>query len=78
MVFRVRFEDIIKDNKVVLPSNVVVPFDVFEIIFAEVVENPTYKNMMEVNDLGLDEEGNQRERGYSEFLKKCKEQGILK
>ena len=71
------FKDKIVFGLVVMPNNVIVPIETFEKIFADVADNPTYENMMEINDLGLDEEGNPKERGYSEFLNQCKSEGIL-
>ena len=71
------FEPKIINYSVVVSKHVIVPFDKFEAIFQEVKNNPTYENMIEINDLGFDDEGNPIERGYSEFLKQCKDEGIL-
>jgi len=66
------FKDIIKCGQVIISPFVVVPYEKFEYIFDNVKDNPTYKNMIDINDLG-----NGKERGYRDFLEQCKEKGIL-
>lgn len=66
------FKTKILNGVVVMPNKSVVPYDKFKKIFYSVKDNPTYENMMEINTLE-----DEKERGYSEFLNQCKEQGIL-
>ena len=66
------FKDNIKGGQVVINPFVVVPYEKFESIFDNVKDNPTYKNMIDINDLG-----NGEERGYRDFLEQCKQKGIL-
>ena len=66
------FEEKIVFGLIVMPNNTIVPIETFEYIFRDVADNPTYENMTQINDLG-----NGNERGYSVFLKQCKDEGIL-